>query len=73
MLEFVMALGLVFAIGMLIRWAIRKRNNSKSSNSLPTTAATNTPIIQTPAFCSQCGQTAGTESAFCVNCGTKLK
>jgi hypothetical protein len=73
MLEFVMALVLVFAIGMLIRWAIKKRNNTKPSNSLPTTAATSAPITQPPAFCSQCGQTAGTESAFCVNCGTKLK
>jgi hypothetical protein len=70
--EFVTALILVFAIGMLIRWAIRKGHKTKLSSSLPAAAITNTPITQRPAFCSQCGQTAGTDSAFCANCGTKL-
>ena len=70
--EFVTALILVFAIGMLIRWAIRKGHKTKSLELSSAAAITSTPISQRPAFCSQCGQTAGTDSAFCANCGTKL-
>jgi len=69
MFQILSSLLFVFAIGMLIRWAVKRRKRLHSAG--PTAAP---PILTAhpSAFCPQCGQPAGTGSVFCGNCGAKL-
>lgn len=52
----------VFAIGMGIRYKLRKR---------PVPSVPSTPAVK--GFCPECGTPAETNSGFCSNCGTRLK
>jgi hypothetical protein len=79
--EFIIALVVVFAIGMVIRYFIKKATKKAPSSSnivikpqinigqqnsaAPSAAAK-------AAFCPNCGTKVDGDSAFCGNCGAKV-
>jgi len=73
MYSFIGALIVVFAIGMLIRWAIRKRKASRTATPAEPPPPAPPPPGQPSVFCPQCGQPNSGDIAFCSSCGAKLK
>ena len=61
MLGFILGLAIVFAIGMLIRQALKKRQKL---------TAVQPP--QRPQLCPKCGTPVDGTSAFCGNCGAAV-
>ncbi|MDO8567901.1 MAG: zinc ribbon domain-containing protein [Dehalococcoidales bacterium] len=79
-MQFISTLIVVFAIGMLIRWAIKKRKKQNSTNPTASAPTATMPPPSTSAapsarasFCPQCGTPISLDSTFCANCGAKLQ
>jgi len=73
MWQFLIALVVVFAIGMTIRILMQRRK--KASQAPPSTPTNNAqpPRPAQGSFCPNCGTKNDANSAFCGNCGAKLK
>jgi hypothetical protein len=72
-IQFIVAFAIVFGIGMLIRWAIRKGKKPSINNTAPPPPGNSAVPPQSAAFCPNCGQPVNGDSAFCHNCGAKVK
>ncbi|MDD4859520.1 MAG: zinc ribbon domain-containing protein [Dehalococcoidales bacterium] len=72
-MDFISALVVVFLIGMLIRWALKRRKSQQNAGFSPPPAASPSTNAAPSAFCPQCGQPVTAGSEFCGNCGAKLR
>lgn len=80
--EFIIALVVVFAIGMVIRYFIKKATKKAPSsgnivikpqiNIGQQNSAAPPPPAAKAAFCPNCGTKVDGDSAFCGNCGAKV-